>query len=340
MYDYIIVTHIPAFYKINLYNELSKKLNIIVVFIASNTNEKRADDFITLQNAKFKYKVLFNGNFQDRDVQKSIKELKVIYKQIEFKKLLVSGWDLKEFWYLVFTNKKSKNCLALESTINESRVDGLRGFIKKIFLSRISTVFASGKLHVELLDALKYKENIKITKGVGIMNKPKVEVITKDYTKRFLFIGRLSIEKNIQLLVEIFNNLPEYTLTIIGIGPLEEELKRISKPNIKVIGKVENNKIKDYFLLNDIFILPSISEPWGLVIEEALYFGMPVIVSNKCGANELIENEKNGYILNFNEIKNIRKTILSIDSFIYNKLLSGVQDFSIEDKDNEQIKQY
>lgn len=45
MYDYLIVTHIPAFYKINLYNELSKKLKIFVVFIASNTDEKRADDF-------------------------------------------------------------------------------------------------------------------------------------------------------------------------------------------------------------------------------------------------------------------------------------------------------
>ena len=78
MYDYVIVTHIPAFYKVNLYNELAKKLKILVVFIASNTNEKRADDFITLEKASFEYEVLFDGNFQDRDVFKNIKKLKAM----------------------------------------------------------------------------------------------------------------------------------------------------------------------------------------------------------------------------------------------------------------------
>ena len=46
MYEYIIVTHIPAFYKVNLYNELAKKMNILVIFVASDTNENRSDDFI------------------------------------------------------------------------------------------------------------------------------------------------------------------------------------------------------------------------------------------------------------------------------------------------------
>ena len=119
MYDYIIVTHIPAFYKVNLYNEMAKSLNILVLFISSNTNEKRSDDFIILNNAKFKYKVLFDGNFQERNVYHNIKNLQEILKKLSFKKILVSGWDLKEFWYLVFTTAKEKNCLALESTIKE-----------------------------------------------------------------------------------------------------------------------------------------------------------------------------------------------------------------------------
>lgn len=47
--DYVIITHIPAFYKVKQH-ELAKKLNILVIFIASNTLEKRADDFVTLEN--------------------------------------------------------------------------------------------------------------------------------------------------------------------------------------------------------------------------------------------------------------------------------------------------
>jgi len=340
MYDYIIVTHIPAFYKVNLYNELAKQLKIFVVFIATNTNEKRADDFITLDNANFEYKLLFDGDFQTRDIESNIKKLKNILKNNHYKRLLVSGWDLKEFWYLVMFYPKSKNCLALESTINESRVDGIRGFIKKIFLSRVSIVFASGNLHKELLDALNYKGKVKITKGVGIINKPKFEKVKKEYKKRFLFIGRLSEEKNIDMLVNIFNELDECTLTIIGTGQLEKELKDKAKSNIIFEGQVENSKLKEYFKSNDIFVLPSLAEPWGLVVEEALYFGLPVMVSKNCGASELIQDGVNGYVVEPMDKEEIKRLILDVDDVVYQKLFKGVSKFSVDEKDLGQVLSY
>lgn len=340
MYDYVIVTHIPAFYKVNLYNELAKQLNILVVFIASNTAEKRADDFVTLEDAKFKYEVLYDGNFQDRNAFQNIRKLKIILQNLSFTRLLVSGWDLREFWYLVMTNTKLKNCLALESTIMDSNTKGLKGIIKKLFLSRIATVFASGSLHVELLDALNYKGDVKTTKGVGIINKPIFIAIQREYQKRFLYVGRFSSVKNLKLLIEIFNKLPEYSLTLIGDGEQKKTLKSLAKSNITFKDPIENKKLQEEFLIHDLFILPSLSEPWGLVIEEAFYFGLPVIVSCQCGARELIEDSINGYVINPQEVENIRKTILKIDSQSYEKLLNGVSLFSITEKDKQQVKVY
>lgn len=86
MYDYVIVTHIPVFYKVNLYNQLAKKLNIFVIFLASNTNEKRADDFVGLDNVSFEYQVLFSGNLQQRNSSANIKRLRSILKSIQYKK--------------------------------------------------------------------------------------------------------------------------------------------------------------------------------------------------------------------------------------------------------------
>lgn len=340
MYDYVIVTHLPAFYKVNLYNELTKKLNILVVFIATNTNEKRADDFVSLENAKFKYKVLNDGDFQSRNIFENIKKLKKILKDIKYEKLLVSGWDLKEFWYLIFSNFKSTNCLALESTINESRVDSVRGLIKKIFLSRISIVFASGDLHKQLLEALSYKGEIKITKGVGIINKPFYESLQREYKKRFLYIGRLSKVKNIEILIKIFNDLPKYSLTIVGSGEEKEHLKLIARRNIIFKDPIENKKLKNEFLNNDILILSSISESWGLVVEEALYFGLPVVISENCGASELIKNGFNGYVINPNDENFIKDTILHIDAKTYGELCDGAKNFSIEEKDKNQVLKY
>lgn len=340
MYDYVIVTHIPAFYKVNLYNEIAKEISIFVVFIASDTAEKRADDFIVLESIQFDYDVLHDGNFQDRDVAQNINKLKQILKPLLFKRLLVSGWDLKEFWYLVFTNIKLKNCLALESTIVESSPKGLKGLVKKIFLSRISTVFASGKLHIELLKALNYKGGIKITKGVGIINKPSSNPIKKEYKKRFLYIGRLSKVKNLAMLIDVFNDLPDYSLTIIGDGEEKQFIKNIAKSNIVFKNQVENKNLKDEFLNNDMFILLSISESWGLVLEEALYFGLPVIVSENCGASELISDGENGFTVNPYDKNEIKNSILKINNEVYSRLAKGAEEVGINKKDIEQVSSY
>ena len=220
MYEYIIVTHIPAFYKVNLYNELAKKMNILVIFVASDTNENRSDDFISKSDLKFDHKILYTGNLQERNVYKNIRSLSAIVSQSKYRRIIVGGWDLQEYWYLVFTNYKAKNCLVLESTINESSINNIRGVAKKVFLSRISTVFASGNLHKLLLDSLRYKGEVKVTKGVGIINKPKFSPKFKQYDKKYLFVGRLSKEKNIEMLIDIFNKLEDYKLTIVGSGPL------------------------------------------------------------------------------------------------------------------------
>lgn len=340
MYDYIIVTHIPAFYKVNLYNELAKKLKIFVVFIASNTNEKRADDFTTLQNANFSYELLSDGDFQSRDVKSNIKKLKTIFKNNEYRRLLVSGWDLKEFWYLVMFYPKSKNCLALESTILESTPKGFKGWIKKVLLSRISTVFASGNLHVELLKALSFKGNIKITKGVGIINKPTFEKVKKEYQKRFLYVGRLSSVKNLETLIKVFNQLPNHHLTLIGDGEEKEHLKSLANQNISFEPPIENSKLQIEFLNHDIFILPSISEPWGLVVEEALYFGQPVMVSKNCGSVELVKSEGNGYVFEPMDMEEIKSLILGVDDVVYQKLVDGVSGFSVDEKDVGQVESY
>jgi glycosyltransferase involved in cell wall biosynthesis len=340
MYDYIIVTHIPVFYKINLYNELAKKMNILVIFIGSDTNETRSDDFITLSNSNFQYLLLYEGNLQDRGIILNIKNLKKILNRNQYRKLIVGGWDLLEYWYLIWTNPKSRNCLILESTINESKVNGMKGFMKKIFLSKISTVFASGNLHRRLLEALCYKDEIRITKGVGIINKPKLNPIKREYKKRFLFIGRLAKEKNIEMIVDLFNDLKEFKLTIIGTGPLEEILKNKAKENINFKGQIVNRDLNKYFESNDVLILTSAAEPWGLVIEEALFFGIPVMVSNNCGACVLINEGVNGYIVDLNSTQSMRDIILSLDEKVYTRLLEGVRQFSINDKDTEQLKVY
>jgi glycosyltransferase involved in cell wall biosynthesis len=310
-----------------------------VIFVASGSVE-RTKDFVDL-NCTFEYSILSDENFEGRNKLFTILKLFKEIRKLKYKRIVVGGWDLPEFWFLVFFSRKNKNCLALESTISESKQNGFKGFIKKIFLKRISMVFASGHMHKKLLDNLKYKGEYKITQGVGLINKPDRKITIHKYKRRFLFLGRLSKEKNLDFLITVFNSLPEYHLTIVGKGYLKEKLMTISKGNIEFFDHIENSKISDLFSNNDFLILPSISETWGLVVEEALYFGLPVLVSKNCGVSDLVQESVNGYIIDPCNPDTLRNVLQSIDTINYSKLLSSVLGSSLIDKkDHEQIVAY
>jgi glycosyltransferase involved in cell wall biosynthesis len=340
MFDYIIFTHIPAFYKVNLYNELNKNLKIHVVFIALTTSDSRSLGFTSVSNINFSYDVLSDGCFQKRNKLHSLIKLNKLLKGKKYNKILVGGWDLIEYWFLVLLSPKFKNCLILESTYFESNVSGVKGLLKKIFLSNVSCVFASGFLHSKLLDVLSYSGIIKITKGVGLINKPCYLKNNRRYNKKYLYVGRLSFEKNLFFLVNLFNSLSDFELTIIGAGPDEEKLKKLSNGNIHFLGPIKNESLKEFYLGHDIFILPSIKEAWGLVVEEALYFGMPVIVSDRAGSSELIVHGHNGYLIEALSEDIVRNILLNISFKSYNQLVTACQSNYIESKDKDQLASY
>ena len=109
---------------------------------------------------------------------------------------------------------------------------------------------------------------------------------------------------------------------------------------ILIVIIVWNKKLKKEFLNHDIFILPSLVEPWGLVVEEAFYFGLPVIISQKCGARDIVKSGINGYWVDPQNVDELVSLIQKIDSNKYCELITGVEKFSLNAKDIEQIEVY
>ena len=67
---------------------------------------------------------------------------------------------------------------------------------------------------------------------------------------------------------------------MVGFGRIEAQLKAAAGKNIKFIGAVDNKDLPAVYRANDVFVLPSVSETWGLVVEEALNNGLPVLLSD------------------------------------------------------------
>lgn len=333
----MFVTHIPVFYKANLYNEINKNKKIFVIFVADETISKRSDDFLTLKEADFPYKVLSEVEFENRNKLQNILKLKAVLSKISFERIIVSGWDLAEFWYIAFTNPRIKNAMALESTIYESKTTGVRALIKKLFLARISKVFASGSLHKALLDRLGFKGQVTITKGVGIIRKPAISFKRDGKVKnRIVYVGRLSPEKNLDKVIHVINELPWLQFDIYGVGPQEQDLKEMAMGNVIFHGAIPNSNLEEIFVNADFFILPSKSEPWGLVVEEALYFGLPVIVSDRCGVVELLD-ESSIFSLDDDLKVKFLELYESGQKICSNKMSSNLQ---LSDKDATQVGVY
>jgi glycosyltransferase involved in cell wall biosynthesis len=110
---------------------------------------------------------------------------------------------------------------------------------------------------------------------------------------RFLFLGRLEAEKNVAALIDacdiLRNEKRSFELWIAGTGSREAELKKLCVQKglgerIRFHGAVPSNSTSPLYCQCDVFVLPSVAEPWGVVVNEALSSGLPVIAPCWAGA--------------------------------------------------------
>ena len=118
-----------------------------------------------------------------------------------------------------------------------------------------------------------------------------------------LFFGRLSAEKGVKTLIDA-SVKAGVKLVILGTGPIEEELKEFAKDykNVEFKGFQTGDALKNYVKNARCVVLPSEwyeNGPYSAM--EAMAMGKPLIVSNKGGLPELVENGKNGFVYNTNE---------------------------------------
>lgn len=121
----------------------------------------------------------------------------------------------------------------------------------------------------------------------------------------FLFVGRFVEKKNLLQLIEAYHRYRElepdgWRLVLVGDGSQREDLyeqaRALGLEDVVWPGFKQADELPLYYALASAFILPSTSEPWGLVVNEAMACGLPILVSNRCGsAWDLVSEGSNGY---------------------------------------------
>lgn len=335
----VFVTNCPAFYKINLFNAIAGKAKVLAIFIGVSKEVVIDRDFA--RQVRFNFVQLGQTAIENRKRLNIFGRLFRTVRKLRYKYIVYDGYDMPEVVAMMFLTRKSKNCLICESSVFESCLTGIKGMLKRLILKRISIGFPCGELQARIFTELGFKGKIRKTYGVGIFEKGCRPDKPKELPAlfRYVFVGRLVPVKNIELLIEVFNKNGK-PLTIIGTGFLEQELRKKANENIRFAGFIPNKELYKEYTKYDVFILPSCSETWGLVVEEAIYYGLPVIVSSVVGCLvEMVQEPETGIVFKSNDAGALDEAILQMERN-YSFYKENAEHFSFEKRDEQQVKAY
>lgn len=135
----------------------------------------------------------------------------------------------------------------------------------------------------------------------------------------FLMCAKFISEKNHYDIIKAFAKLKDQGsfLILVGDGPLKNDIHEYITihqiKNILLTGFVNQSEIAKYYQISDCFILTSSKETWGLSVNEAMNFALPIIISDACGCTfDLVEEGVNGLIYPVGNISLLEKAMMTM----------------------------
>jgi glycosyltransferase involved in cell wall biosynthesis len=131
-------------------------------------------------------------------------------------------------------------------------------------------------------------------------------------------VGRLVERKGFEYLLKAMSTLPEdIVLHLIGDGPLETRLRRLADEyrlngRLQMTGYVPREQIYSYLRFADCFVLSSLHEGLGIVVQEAMYAGLPIVSTDHGGQADMIENYRNGILVKPRQADSLSAAIMEI----------------------------
>lgn len=158
----------------------------------------------------------------------------------------------------------------------------------------------------------------------------------------FVFVGRIVKDKGINELIKAFSTLTNVKLLLVGnpeseLDPILPETQSMINENPNILSVGFQRDVRAYFAVSDALVFPSYREGFPNVVMQAGAMGLPCIVSNINGCNEIIENGKNGIIVEPKNIESLVKAmkIMIEDKAFYQKMKSNARQKIVDNYQRE-----
>lgn len=306
----IAIAEFPAPYRVAVFEKISERYELTVYF--NKNNDSTRDASYPINQMKFRHYFLDNQTGK----KKFYYDILTI-KHFEF--ALVYNFAIK-YGVIMFESALRKRIpIFINADGGFINKNYFKDKVKRHIVRNTDLYFSSGKAADNYFlfyggkqDKVRHhrftslcQEDIlsePVTKAVKEQFKLELGLIPKQ--KYAVAVGQFIERKGFDILLRAWGNLKcKQHLLLIGGGDLYEKYNQIIceldlTEYVSVIGFLPKNQLRRYLLACDLFILPTREDVWGLVINEAMAVGLPVITTDQCVAGkELIENDVNGYIV-------------------------------------------
>jgi glycosyltransferase involved in cell wall biosynthesis len=320
--------NIPAPYTIEFLNELSKYCEIYAIFERRKSSE-RDKEWSNLSYFNFEIKIL-RGLANRKDTAIAPQIIFSINKSYDH--ILVGNpLTLTGIISILYMKiRKIKYIIISEGGIPKSG-SGLKEIIKKTILRKSKIYLSGSNLGNQYFIRYGAEENLIYSYPFASMFKSEIliepistknKIILREklaidgWQKVVLSVGRVIPTKGFENLVKVASRNRDTLFCVVGGIPYKKLQKLIEKlliSNVKFIDHVNKKLMISYYKAADLFFFPTLGDTYGLVINEAMSLGLPIITTDKCvSGHHLVEDGVNGFITGSEDIDRMSSCIVKI----------------------------
>ena len=337
--------NIPSPYRVEFFSMLGKHCDLTVVFEKASSGERdKSWEYYSFESFRG---IILNGVATSTDMAFNPSVLK--YISADYDAIIVSNFLSPTGMLAIAYLKAKKIPYYLESDGGfYSKNHPLVASIKKFAMTGAKGYFSTGKEHDEYYikngapKELMIRYPFSSVKDENVLKEPlaknekealrKELGITENGTVVFT-VGQFIHRKGFDILLQAVKGL-DLTCYFIGGTPTSEYLE-LAGENVKFVPFMKKEQLYKWLSAGDIFVLPTRYDIWGLVVNEAMAVGLPVITTDKCLAGlEMVKNGVNGYIVESENVDALQQTLTQMmesdcSEMVENSLITA-KEFTIE----------
>lgn len=309
----------------------SGSLQLSITHIADTMAERVSLGSTDLEFHQYPHRLLYQGSYEGVGQVRLSVRLAALVLTSSADAVVIPGYHEMAHWAMLLAARLGGKRVGVfcDSTLNGQKQSRWKGRLKSVFFRSCDFYFAYGSRSAELLRTFGAKAEwimpgcqaaaLPLSYHADSVLKERSRAHRQTQPLSLLFVGRLASEKNIDLALRAFarlaNEFDNSRFRIVGAGPDLGRLQALARElgiDSRVIfaGAKNTLELADEYIRASYLVLPSSREAWGLVVNEALHYGCPVVVSDSCGCTpELVLEGRTGVTFESGSLHGLEKAL-------------------------------